>query len=429
MIKTIKDMGNENLCCNCGSCVGICPNDAVILEMNHDKGFYEPRIIDKNCTNCGICYEICPGYSVDFLALNKKVFHEKSNDALLGYNRTCYLGNAVDYDIRRNASSGGVITSLLLYALEKGIIDGAVVARMRKNAPLEPEPFIARTRTELIEAAKSKYCPIPSNIMLKEIMNSDINEKFAIVGLPCHIHAVRKAESSIRALKRKIPLHLGIFCSHNNTFTQTRSLISKLGINVNDISKIDYRGDGWPGRFSLLLKNNKKISLSYEEAMIFHKLWIYTLPRCLFCCDLTSELADISCGDPWIPEIMNNESLGKSIIISRTARGEQIINNAINNRYIEAREIESELVKHSCAMMRSKKKDVNARFMIHKIINKNVPKYEANLLQPDFQSYPRALLTYFNTFASLNTKSKIFCGIIELELKLISKLIKMRNNE
>ena len=35
---------------------------------------------------------------------------------------------------------------------------------MKKDNPLEPEPFIARTREEIIEASKSKYCPVPANI-------------------------------------------------------------------------------------------------------------------------------------------------------------------------------------------------------------------------------------------------------------------------
>jgi coenzyme F420 hydrogenase subunit beta len=47
------------------------------------------------------------------------------------------------------------------FALEEGIIDGALVTRMKKDRPLEPEPFIARTREEIIEASKSKYCGVP----------------------------------------------------------------------------------------------------------------------------------------------------------------------------------------------------------------------------------------------------------------------------
>ena len=146
----------------------------------------------------------------------------------------CYLGYSVDDDIRYDSSSGGVITSLLIYALEKGIIDGALVTRMNKDNPFEPEPFIAKNKEEIIEAAKSKYCPVPLNKLINEILKSE-NLKIAVVGLPCHIHGIRKAEMLNESLRNRIVLHLGIFCSHTDTFWQTYSLINKLGIKENDV--------------------------------------------------------------------------------------------------------------------------------------------------------------------------------------------------
>jgi len=74
---------------------------------------------------------------------------------------------------------------------------------MKKENPLEPEPFIARTKEEIIEASKSKYCPVPANIALKEIMDSKSGEKFAVVGLPCHIQGIRKFEEVNKILKEK----------------------------------------------------------------------------------------------------------------------------------------------------------------------------------------------------------------------------------
>lgn len=53
-----------------------------------------------------------------------------------------------------------MVSALLIFALEQGIIDGALVTKMSENNPLEPQPFIARTREEIISAAKSKYCPV-----------------------------------------------------------------------------------------------------------------------------------------------------------------------------------------------------------------------------------------------------------------------------
>lgn len=45
---------NQNKCCYCGGCVGVCPRDA--LELREIT-----IVVDKNrCNNCGICVKFCP---------------------------------------------------------------------------------------------------------------------------------------------------------------------------------------------------------------------------------------------------------------------------------------------------------------------------------------------------------------------------------
>ena len=78
-------------------------------------------------------------------------------------------GCVTDYDISFNSTSGGMITALLIFALEKVIINGALGITRNESSPLEPEPFIATNREEIIAAAKSKYCPMPTNIDLSHI--------------------------------------------------------------------------------------------------------------------------------------------------------------------------------------------------------------------------------------------------------------------
>jgi len=67
----------------------------------------------------------------------------------------------------------GVVTQLLIFLLEKGIIDGALVVRMREDQPLEPEPFIARTKEEIISTSKFKYCP-SQHVEMKTNIDSTI---------------------------------------------------------------------------------------------------------------------------------------------------------------------------------------------------------------------------------------------------------------
>jgi len=269
---------------------------------------------------------------------------------------------------------------------------------MRVDRPFEPEPFIARTKNEILEAAKSKYCPVPANLAFKEIINSREDERFAIVGLPCHIHGLRKYANINKNFKRKIAFCIGLICSHNDTFHQMNYLMDKYKINRFDVIKIDYRGGGWPGNMSILLKNGKKISIPFHESIRAHVLWINAIPRCLFCCDLTAELADVSCGDPWIPEIINKEHLGKSIIISRSLIGEEICHLASEKNFLKSNELDARYIKISTANAEAKKRDLVVRFGIRNILKKNIPIYNTKLLNPGLRNYIRAVYVYINSY-------------------------------
>lgn len=86
------------------------------------------------------------------------------------------------------------------------MIDGALVARMNSNDPLEPQPFIARTREEILEASRSKYCPVPVNILIKDVLKED--ERYTFVGLPCHIHGLERFNRHARCAPIEQSLHM-----------------------------------------------------------------------------------------------------------------------------------------------------------------------------------------------------------------------------
>ncbi len=45
---------NHALCEFCGTCAGVCPVDAIILEMN------SIRIEEERCVSCEACVKVCP---------------------------------------------------------------------------------------------------------------------------------------------------------------------------------------------------------------------------------------------------------------------------------------------------------------------------------------------------------------------------------
>jgi coenzyme F420 hydrogenase subunit beta len=329
----------------------------------------------------------------------------------------------MEHGVRYRASSGGVVTGLLVYALEQGIIDGALVTRMNRDRPWEPEPFIAKTRDEIIEASTSKYCPVPANIMIRELLSAQEDEKFAVVGLPCHIQGIRKAEQAYKKLRARVVLHIGLFCSHNDTFWQTDYLLKSMNVSKDDIKSIRYRGDGWPGTMSVQLKSGNDSFVPYHKAIFPHVLWFNAMNRCLYCCDLTAELADVSVGDPWVPEIMAKEEVGQSIFLVRTKDTHSLILRAASDACLKITPIPAEKVKESISMGETKKVDVQVRMSLRKRIGKSIPDYNADFMAPRLHNYISSFIPLISSICSSNV---YFRPLGEKMVDLGSRLAEMK---
>jgi coenzyme F420 hydrogenase subunit beta len=395
----IAEIIRDELCTGCGTCVGVCPTEAIVMRIS--KGLFLPKIDLNKCIRCRLCVECCPGYSLDFRGFNSEIFGRQPEDHHVGNYVNCYVGYSNNKEIRFDSSSGGVATQLLVFALEKGIIDGALVTRMRGDKPLEPAPFVARTKEDVISASRSKYCPVPLNEALKYIVKE--KGKFAVVGLPCHIHGIRKAEMNMKALKEKIVLHIGIMCSHTVSFSGTEFLLKKLGISGEEVSEITYRGRGWPGSMLVKLKNGSSFSIPYSGKWnaywpIFSSFF-FTPTRCLMCPDETNELADISLGDAWLPELKNDKN-GQSIVMVRTKHAADILNLARDAGVVFLKPISCEKVREAQKEpLKFKKDDFEIRLALIKHYGMKTPEFNPNYNHSwSFFVFAR------NFFAFLNVK-------------------------
>jgi coenzyme F420 hydrogenase subunit beta len=341
------------------------------------KMIYEPKVNAKKCTDCGICVRSCPGHRVDFEKLNNSIFGMEPRSRQIGNFIECYVGHSNNDKIRYDSSSGGLATQLLLFALENDMIDGALVTRMRKKNPTEPETFIARSKSEIIESSKSKYCPVAANVGLKQILRE--KGRYAVVGLPCHIHGVRKAESESRDLSERITLHIGLLCSHMTSFAGLDLLLKKLRIGTKEVAKIDYRGQGWPGSMVIEKTDGQKVSLplfgAWKAYWPIFSSFFFTPLRCAMCPDQAAELADVSFGDAWLPEF-KNERIGKSIIVVRTKKGYDIMRSASAAGSISLRRIPWQKLQQSQKVnLVFKKKDLANRLLILGLIGRQTPRF------------------------------------------------------
>ncbi|MGB2726941.1 MAG: Coenzyme F420 hydrogenase/dehydrogenase, beta subunit C-terminal domain [Halobacteriota archaeon] len=194
----------------------------------------------------------------------------------------------------------------------------------------------------------------------------------------------------------KIYLHIGIFCGHSPNFLGTEFLLNKSKIKKEDVRNLSYRGEGWPGMMNIELKNGNKKSIKYGE------YWntgfgLYFFPnRCTLCCDGVCELADVSFGDAWLPELRKDETTGKSVIISKTKIGDEILQKCHTKNKIELNKITAEkVIESQRAMLNFKKRSFQTRVSIFNLFNKMVPSYTSKLLKPSVSGYLNAVSFYF----------------------------------
>jgi coenzyme F420 hydrogenase subunit beta len=280
---------------------------------------------------------------------------------------------------------------------------------------LEPEPFIARSREEIVSASKSKYCPVPMNVALKTILSE--KARFAVIGLPCHIYGIRKAEAALPQLKNRVILHVGLFCSHTESFSGTDCLLRKFGVDKDQVEKLDYRGNERPGRMSIRLKDGRSISVRFNRA--WNAYWNVFSPfffapiRCIMCGNQFNELSDVSFGDAWLPELRKSKK-SESVIVTWTAFGDELLTRMRRDAVISLRSVSPAKVKEAQAFSLNFKKDnLQGRLAFLRLLGKKTPNFDSKL---SFPALPSAFLSYLSFRISSSKRLRRLLAFVPLPI-------------
>jgi coenzyme F420 hydrogenase subunit beta len=143
------------------------------------------------------------------------------------------------------------------------------------------------------------------------------------------------------------------------------------------------------------LRNSTNRLIPFDDYMVFHSYGFFTPVRCTLCCDLANGLADISCGDAWLPEIVNADNIGTSLLISRSGRGERLVKQASAEGKIALSNIASDKIR----TMVSKKTVYKSRSLVAYLSGKKLPHYETELPEAKV-SLLRASILYLHLFVA-----------------------------
>jgi coenzyme F420 hydrogenase subunit beta len=376
--ENVSTVVNANLCTGCGTCQALCLKHAIHMETDNSKGIFIPKIDASKCTLCGVCLKVCPGLAIDFSALNLSFFGSFPGQSILGNVLDFYVGHSSINNSKTNqlVSSGGIGTELLLFALKEGVIDGALVTKMNKDNPLIPEAILTSSVEEILESAGSKYCPCSSNIALEKVLLSKTG-KFAVVGLPCQIQAIRKAQLLFPALQEKIVLLIGLFCAHATSFKGTESMLKKLGLRADEITSIAYRGSGWPSYLHVSTKRRDytvPYSRSFRSYFPMFDSYFFVPWRCLFCRDHFNQLADVSAGDIWLPGGSKTKMMQSAIVV-RSKKANDLLQAATKAKSIEvATARATQIIKSQGDIVKFKNSDYGLRVRLATSMGKKTPR-------------------------------------------------------
>jgi coenzyme F420 hydrogenase subunit beta len=317
---------DRRLCTRCGTCVGVCPENALRVGSE----FY-PDLVPSRCTSCGLCAKTCPGERVSFKKLAALTFGGNGHDQTFdGHVTNTYVGYATDSAFRSGGAGGGVITALLYQLLKYRHVDGCIVTQVNPDNPSVGKAYIARTYEELRYSQGSKYTIIPLNSVINRIKN--LPGRYAMAALPCQVHGYRLAVGERPELRNKIPYVLGLFCGGSFEPFIISELLKTKGLIPAGIKDFQFRGGEWPGRMRAVLKNGKCVNLhqsNYKDGAYNYLIGMYMPFRCQTCIDGSGKFADLSVSDAWT---RNNRGEYKfkshSKILTRTATGEAIIRMA-----------------------------------------------------------------------------------------------------
>lgn len=349
-------------CTGCGLCKALGRS-----EMQKDeRGFFHP-VQDQNL------YELCPASG-----LQCSSFDETN---IWGRNCGVFIGWSNDVMLRQKASSGGITTQAACYLLENNYVDYVIHIGADAKDPTKTKLIYSQTSEEVKSHCGSRYS-ISSPLM--EIDKLDLHKKYAFIGKPCDVIALRNYMRILPELRKSILYIFSFFCMGVPSEKAQEKLLSALG--CKNCKSLTYRGNGWPGYTTSEDADGKTAKMDYNSS------WGRILGRdlmtaCKYCIDGIGEMADISCGDAWYltenqkPDFREHDV--RNVIFARTEIGFQLLSEMKRDGVISM-EVYSNYKQELPLIQTSqynRRRQMLARILALHILLEPVPAYPFSLLK------------------------------------------------
>lgn len=361
------------LCSGCGGCAAAAP--AKIGMALQPPGYARPvQHAPLSDAEERTVAAICPGLRLDQAA------EGRADDPIWGPHLGVWTGHAADPGLRHAASSGGVLSALLVHLLESGPERGGVEFVLQTAAdpenPLGNRTVISRTAAEVMAAAGSRYAPSSPLAGIEEHLAA--GRPFAFIGKPCDVGALRALARRDGRVDACIPVMLSFFCAGVPAQAGAQAVLDRLGAPPDEVAAFRYRGNGWPGSAVATLRDGSERAMSYLDS------WGGILAnhvqfRCKICPDGTGGFADLVCADAWECDERGyplfEEAEGTSLVLARTARGKALLDGAVAAGRLAVTPFPLEGIAAMQPSQRRRKQAIAARLAALRLLLRAAPRY------------------------------------------------------
>ena len=319
----------SGLCTGCAGCVISCPHD--VIGYHHREGEYRPFHLEEelgldNCVHgekgCTTCTRACPRFRDWEPEANEHLFaRDREPDEVAGIYHDILLTRATDEMVHRMGQDGGLVSAILIWAMDEGYIDGALTSFLDGDAgDWRAKPGVAANRDEVLASAGSRYTYSANTLAIGEAKERGL-EKLALVGMSCQSSVPPVMwHRKVGKVSKPIVFNLGLLCSKTFDDAIFEELFwAKYGLERTEMVKMNIKGV-----FQIWMRDGTYHEINLKEC---HD---WTREGCNHCPDFAAEHADISCG-----------GIGKysdwTLTIVRTDLGREIISRMIADGSIEAR--------------------------------------------------------------------------------------------
>jgi formate dehydrogenase subunit beta len=233
-----------------------------------------------------------------------------------------YIARSLDKAILEKADRGGVVTSLLKFALDSKKADTVLAVKAREGNRYDGIPVLISRPDKVIETTGALHCTSPNIArFLKEYLNGAKDQKIAVVVKPCDAKAIIELAKRTQVKLDNLIL-IGLNCTGTLPSTRAKTTMKEeFGVNPADVASEDIEDNELV--ISLKDGSEKKKDLAELEEEGYGRR-----ENCRRCETNIPVMADIACGK-WGTTDKNS-----TFIEVCSEKGAQFIEAAIEAGYI-----------------------------------------------------------------------------------------------